>query len=56
MYTYETQGNGLCIAIYKDGNDIAFLQGDEAGELCNQLDACETDEQKQYLLSQYDYE
>lgn len=32
-YTYETTGNGLTIEIFKDGESIAFLQGDDAAQL-----------------------
>lgn len=44
-------GYGLTITA-PCGKDI-FLQGDEAGELYDQLEACEADEQVQAILGEY---
>jgi len=55
MYTYVTSGNGMFLQILHNGEEIAFLQGDEACERADELDACETDEQIQNILSGYDF-
>lgn len=55
MYTYRTMWNGLTIEILRDGESIFFIQGEDAAELLSQLEEAETDEIKQYILSQYDY-
>lgn len=52
--TYSTTGNGFTITIsFEDGSEV-FMQGDEAGELIDQLEACATDEQEQLILSAYE--
>jgi hypothetical protein len=50
-WTYEYAKGGL--AIYKDGKDVAFLQGDEASELYDQLQGAQTEAQIQTILDQY---
>lgn len=50
-WSYEWLGYGLTITA-PCGKDI-FLQGDEASELYDQLEACETDQQVQDILGEY---
>ena len=52
MWSYEWLGYGLTITA-PCGKDI-FLQGDEASQLHDELEACETDEQLQDMLGEYD--
>lgn len=57
MLTYDWIMNyqlGYGVVI-KDDAEVAFLQGDEAYELDEQLDNMTTHTGRQYLLSQYDY-
>lgn len=54
MYHYETTFNGYCIEIFKENKSIAFLQGDEASKLIEELENCETNIQT--ILSSYDYD
>ena len=56
MYTVETTGNGLTAEIFYGGVSVAFMQGEEAGQLVDEWEQCKTDEQVQDLLGQYDPE
>jgi len=39
MYTYKTTGNGLTVEIFNpSGDSVAFLQGDDAAELIDQIE------------------
>lgn len=51
MYDYDWLGYGLVIT-WPGGS--VFMQGDEASELYDQLEACTEDEQVQLLLSGYE--
>lgn len=51
-YDYEWQKFGLLITTPLG---TCWLQGDEAGNLYDELEACETDEQVQLLLSEYEH-
>ena len=54
MYDYTTTGNGFTITITDcDTGRSCFMQGDEASELVEQLENCQTDEQEQNLLGTY---
>lgn len=52
MWDYDWLGYGLTITS-PCGKEF-FLQGDEASELYDQLEACTTDKQTQAILSQYE--
>ena len=56
MYTLETTGNGFTAEIFYGGVSVAFMQGEEAGQLVDEWEQCKTDEQVQSLLSWYDPE
>ena len=51
MTYYEWQGIGLKI-VFPSGEDV-FVQGEEGSALHDQLEACETDEQVEAILSEY---
>ena len=51
MYSYDWLGYGLEITT---PNGTCFLQGDEASELYDTLESCETDESVALVLSAYD--
>ena len=51
-WSYEWLGYGLTITA-PCGKDF-FLQGDEASELHDTLEACSTDQEVQDILSEYD--
>jgi hypothetical protein len=51
-YEYEWVKNGLLITDIATGQDV-FLQGEEGSDLHNKLEDCETEEQVQFLLSEY---
>ncbi len=48
---YEWQGIGLEITF--DGGKSVFLQGDEGSTMHDELEACETGEQADALMSEY---
>lgn len=52
MWSYEWLGYGMTVTA-PCGKDF-FMQGEEASELYDQLEACSTDEEVQAILSQYD--
>ena len=54
MYTYETKWNGLTLEIFKGSRSVGFYQGDDAQIILEKLELCETDEQEQDVLEQYD--
>ena len=51
MWDYEWLGYGLVISS-PDGKEI-FLQGEEASQLHDELEACESDDVLQNALSEY---
>ena len=51
-YDYNWQGYGLTLQ-FPNGKD-AFLQGEEASELHDQLESCETKEQVEMIISEYE--
>ena len=54
MFTYSTTGNEFTITITdSESGASCFMQGDEAAELVEQLENCQTDEQEQNLLGTY---
>jgi hypothetical protein len=53
MWDWEVSGPGGTITA-PDGR-TCWLQGDEAWELDDQVEACETEDQIQNLLSNYDH-
>jgi hypothetical protein len=52
MWEYEWLGYGLTITA-PCGKDF-FMQGDEASELHDRLEACSTDQEVQDILCDYD--
>lgn len=52
MFTYETSGNGYTVTIHH-GSRSCFMQGDDAAQLLEWLDACENQQQVQDVLSLY---
>lgn len=58
-FTYDSKAQTLVITkedtISGQTIDVAFVQGDEANELADELDTAEVDEQ-QAILSLYDYD
>jgi hypothetical protein len=58
MYSYIWLRYGAIELLKMGANgpeSIAFLQGEEASQLYDELDGCENDEQVDWLISQYDY-
>ena len=63
MYTYEYNKFGSTLEIFKDGESIFFIQGEDASELDDELqEALRADERDpgeiscvQLILSAYDY-
>jgi len=51
-YEYEWVGIGLLITDIATGQDV-FIQGEDGSELHDELEDCETDEQVQFILSEY---
>ena len=51
MYDYEWLGYGL---VLKLGGGEVFLQGEEASELHDQLEACGTEAELEALLGEYE--
>ena len=51
-YGYEWQGCGLLLIFPR--NATLFIQGEDGAELHDQLEACETDEEVQVLLEEYE--
>jgi len=58
MYSYIWLRYGA-IELLKMGDkgpeSIAFLQGEDASQLYDELEGCETDEELDCLIGQYDY-
>ena len=50
MADYDWCGFGLTLTF---DNGTVWLQGEEASELYDELEACETEEQQQLLLGEY---
>lgn len=54
-YGWETSMGGTCLTIIApDGTDVAFLQGEEAAELADELDNADDEEIIDAILSEYD--
>lgn len=54
MYSYKTEGNGFSVTIYKDSKPICYFQDEDAARLIDDIENCETDEEVQNLLAEYD--
>lgn len=53
--TYNTQFDYATITRQCDGQEVTFVQGDEAGNLWDQCDNAQTPTQVDLLLDAYDY-
>jgi len=51
-YEYDWVGIGLLITDIATGKDV-FIHGEEGSAIHDELEGCETEEQVQFLLSEY---
>lgn len=55
MYEWVFNARQCYGEVLRDGRSIAFLQGEEAVALDDSVDACDTAEDVDRILSAYDY-